>query len=52
MVGGDWTSSSVYRAHLDGTRLLLLGTVERLQHSGGYNMLMAEQACCWEYALS
>jgi hypothetical protein len=51
MVGGDWTSSSVYRAHLDGRRLLLLGTVEKRQQVGGFNTLMAEQACWWEYAL-
>jgi hypothetical protein len=50
-VGGDWTASAVYRAHVHGDRLLLLGTVERLQESGGYRMLMAEQTCWWEYRL-
>jgi hypothetical protein len=50
-VGGDWTASAVYRAHVHGDRLLLLGTVERLQKSGGYRMLMAEQTCWWEYRL-
>lgn len=50
-VGGDWTASTVRCAHVHGGRLLLLGTVERRQESGSYKMLMAEQACWWEYAL-
>jgi hypothetical protein len=31
-----------------GKRLIAL---ERLQESGGYKMLMAEQGCWWEYRL-
>jgi hypothetical protein len=51
-VGGDWTSSTVHRAHVADDRLLLLGTVEKRQMTGGFNSVMAEQACWWEYLLA
>jgi len=50
-VGDGWTASVIHCAHVHDNRLLLLGTVEKRQQSGGYNTLAAEQACWWEYVL-
>jgi len=51
ITGGEWTASLIQNAIAHENRLLLLGTVEKRQQSGGYNTLIAEQACWWEYRL-
>ncbi len=52
LVGGDWTASMVSCMQIQDNRLVLLGTVEKRQESGRYVLLVAEQACWWEYVLT
>lgn len=52
LAGAEWTASLIHGAQVHENRLLLLGTVEKRQQSGRYNMLVAEQACWWEYTLT